>query len=42
LTVGAQVSNTTAGWVAQKGSFYRTARRLFEGFVYPQVDMDNP
>ena len=41
LTVGAQVSNTTAGWVAQKGSFYRTARRLFEGFVYPQVDMEN-
>jgi hypothetical protein len=41
LTVGAQVSNTPAGWVAQKGSFYRTARRLFEGFVYPQFDNEN-
>jgi 2-methylaconitate isomerase len=41
LTVGAQVSNSPTGWVAQKGSFFRTARRLFEGFVYPQVDNEN-
>jgi 2-methylaconitate cis-trans-isomerase PrpF len=38
LTVGAQVHQTDLGWEAPKGSFYRTARRLFEGFVYPQQD----
>lgn len=44
LTVGAQVKkdlksqNTLMSandWIAEKGSFYRTARRLFDGFVYP-------
>jgi 2-methylaconitate cis-trans-isomerase PrpF len=35
LTVGAELLKTDAGWSATRGSFYRTARRLFEGFVYP-------
>ena len=34
LTVGAVVVQTAAGWVARAGSFYRTARRLFDGKVY--------
>jgi len=34
LTVGAQVRHDDAGWHATRGSFYRTARRLFEGYVY--------
>ena len=34
LTVGADVMRTEAGWFAQSGSFYRTARRLFDGRVY--------
>jgi len=34
LTVGAQVRQDGAGWQATRGSFYRTARRLFEGYVY--------
>jgi 2-methylaconitate cis-trans-isomerase PrpF len=34
LTVGAQVRRDGAGWRAMRGSFYRTARRLFEGSVY--------
>jgi 2-methylaconitate isomerase len=34
LTVGAQVRHDSAGWQATHGSFYRTARRLFEGWVY--------
>jgi 2-methylaconitate cis-trans-isomerase PrpF len=34
LTVGAQVRRDGAGWQATHGSFYRTARRLFEGWVY--------
>ncbi len=41
LTVGAQVHQTDLGWEAPKGSFYRTARRLFDGFVYPQQDSKN-
>jgi 2-methylaconitate cis-trans-isomerase PrpF len=36
LTVGAQVSLQPSGWTAHRGSFYRTARRLFAGEVYPQ------
>jgi 2-methylaconitate cis-trans-isomerase PrpF len=34
LTVGAEVHLGNAGWQAAHGSFYRTARRLFEGYVY--------
>ena len=34
LTVGAEVRQGDAGWQAVRGSFYRTARRLFEGYVY--------
>ena len=34
LTVGAQVSCEGGAWHAARGSFYRTARRLFEGYVY--------
>jgi len=32
--VGAEVRHDDAGWHATRGSFYRTARRLFEGYVY--------
>ncbi len=35
LTVGAEVVPEGDGWSAKRGSFYRTARRLFEGYVYP-------
>ncbi len=35
LTVGADVRRDDAGWVAERGYFFRTARRLFEGRVYP-------
>ena len=34
LTVGAEASRAGAQWRATRGSFYRTARRLFEGRVY--------
>jgi 2-methylaconitate isomerase len=34
LTVGAEVRLGNAGWQATHGSFYRTARRLFDGYVY--------
>jgi 2-methylaconitate isomerase len=34
LTVGAEVRQGSTGWHATRGSFYRTARRLFEGYVY--------
>jgi 2-methylaconitate cis-trans-isomerase PrpF len=34
LTVGAEVRHGNAGWNATRGSFYRTARRLFESYVY--------
>jgi hypothetical protein len=34
LTVGAEVRREGAAWHAARGSFYRTARRLFDGFVY--------
>jgi 2-methylaconitate cis-trans-isomerase PrpF len=33
LTVSAEVRKDRDGWYAQAGSFYRTARRLFEGRV---------
>ncbi|HTN13019.1 MAG TPA: PrpF domain-containing protein, partial [Acetobacteraceae bacterium] len=34
LNVGAEVTREAGGWVAQAGSFYRTARRLFDGRVW--------
>ena len=34
LNVAAEVRRDGDGWYAQCGSFYRTARRLFEGRVY--------
>ena len=34
LTVGADVAQENGAWVARAGSFYRTARRLFDGRVY--------
>ena len=34
LTVGAQTSCDNGVWRVTSGSFYRTARRLFEGCVF--------
>lgn len=34
LTVGAEVAQENDAWVARAGSFYRTARRLFDGRVW--------
>jgi 2-methylaconitate cis-trans-isomerase PrpF len=34
LTVGADASRENGAWRVARGSFYRTARRLFEGYVY--------
>ncbi len=34
LTVGAEAAQVAGAWQATRGSFYRTARRLFEGYVY--------
>jgi len=34
LTVGAEASRAGGQWRAARGSFYRTARRLFDGYVY--------
>jgi 2-methylaconitate cis-trans-isomerase PrpF len=34
LMVGAEVAQEDGGWVARAGSFYRTARRLFDGRVW--------
>ncbi|KAA2214105.1 2-methylaconitate cis-trans isomerase PrpF family protein [Teichococcus oryzae] len=34
LTVGADVAREDGAWVARAGSFYRTARRLFDGRVW--------
>ncbi|MGI4814208.1 MAG: 2-methylaconitate cis-trans isomerase PrpF family protein [Janthinobacterium lividum] len=37
ITVDAEVqrdANANGGWKAMRGSFFRTTRRLFEGFVY--------
>ena len=34
LTVEADVVHNAAGWQALRGSFFRTTRRLFDGFVY--------
>lgn len=37
LTVGADVVAEQGGWNARRGYFYRTARRLFDGYVYPAL-----
>ncbi|HXC39685.1 MAG TPA: PrpF domain-containing protein [Burkholderiales bacterium] len=34
LTVDALVEKRTSGWHAERGSFYRTARRLFDGCTF--------
>ncbi|HYF18427.1 MAG TPA: PrpF domain-containing protein [Ramlibacter sp.] len=34
LTVAATVRRTDDGWLAEQGAFYRTQRRLFDGYVY--------
>ena len=34
LTVAADVKQMDGQWLAEQGAFYRTQRRLFEGFVY--------
>jgi 2-methylaconitate cis-trans-isomerase PrpF len=34
LTVAADVVNKNGQWHAEQGAFYRTQRRLFEGYVY--------
>jgi 2-methylaconitate isomerase len=34
LTVAATVRNSDGQWVAEQGAFYRTQRRLFDGYVY--------
>jgi len=34
LTVGAEANCSDGSWQVARGSFYRTARRLFEGYVY--------
>jgi 2-methylaconitate cis-trans-isomerase PrpF len=34
LTVAATVRKDGDEWYAEQGAFYRTQRRLFEGFVY--------
>lgn len=36
LSVGAEVVFENNAWRAVRGSFYRTARRLFDGAVYPR------
>jgi 2-methylaconitate cis-trans-isomerase PrpF len=38
LAVGAAVEQTGPnGWIAQRGSFFRTTRRLFAGRLYLQL-----
>jgi 2-methylaconitate cis-trans-isomerase PrpF len=34
LTVAADVAQDNGAWLARSGCFYRTTRRLFDGFVY--------
>jgi 2-methylaconitate cis-trans-isomerase PrpF len=34
LTLDASVRCDRGQWIAERGSFYRTTRRLFDGFVY--------
>ena len=39
LTVAANVSKKDGQWHAEQGAFYRTQRRLFEGFVYVRASL---
>jgi 2-methylaconitate cis-trans-isomerase PrpF len=34
LTVAAEVNHKDGQWHAEQGAFYRTQRKLFEGYVY--------
>jgi 2-methylaconitate cis-trans-isomerase PrpF len=34
LTVAATVRRDGEAWTAEQGAFYRTQRRLFDGYVY--------
>jgi 2-methylaconitate cis-trans-isomerase PrpF len=34
LTVAATVRRDGGNWIAEQGAFYRTQRRLFDGYVY--------
>ena len=39
LTVAANVQNKDGLWHAEQGAFYRTQRRLFEGYVYVRASL---
>lgn len=39
LTVAASVTQKDGQWHAEQGAFYRTQRRLFEGFVYVRASL---
>jgi 2-methylaconitate cis-trans-isomerase PrpF len=39
LTVAADVHNRNGQWHAEQGAFYRTQRRLFEGYVYVRASL---
>jgi 2-methylaconitate cis-trans-isomerase PrpF len=39
LTVAADVNNKGGQWHAEQGTFYRTQRRLFEGYVYVRASL---
>jgi len=39
LTVAADVNNNDGLWHAEQGAFYRTQRRLFEGYVYVRASL---
>jgi 2-methylaconitate cis-trans-isomerase PrpF len=34
LTVAASVKQVNGQWHAEQGAFYRTQRRMFDGYVY--------
>ncbi|HEX2831039.1 MAG TPA: PrpF domain-containing protein [Burkholderiales bacterium] len=42
LTVGADVQLRDGAWHATRGSFFRTQRRLFDGYVYVPLQQDAP
>ena len=39
LTVAANVTSKNGQWHAEQGAFYRTQRRLFEGYVYVRASL---
>jgi 2-methylaconitate cis-trans-isomerase PrpF len=39
LTVAATVRNDSGVWFAEQGAFYRTQRRLFDGYVYVRASL---